>query len=338
VKPGYAAKAVRGVGEREIREYDGFGPWALRIEEANDLPPRFDPYWGELRSASIVAKLPYHVERREALPGSELYEHLVAVGDEGLVLLSLKGASIQRRELGFGQLASISLVSALLDGHLILEEFGGRSIDLGYNTVSEKLIQEIVDQVRRRCFLSGLRAGEAELRPGPDLVAPPDDGDILFKNLLAGLRSRESPLSLIAYQASSRLRPREEEGRSIARRVLDGLHRRYFCSVMLLEASSELILVRDSTGMRRRKARGYRYEVTWLPLAGLDGARIEERSVSKGSFESVLRLSASGRELELSFARPPEEGLARLGTIVDFHRFNRAPRGPGARSIGNPSP
>ena len=83
----YVAEPRRPAGERERREYDAFGPWMQRVRRAEELPPRFDAFWPELSAAEAVAKVPYRVERRKALPGSDLYERVLGLCPEGLVLL-----------------------------------------------------------------------------------------------------------------------------------------------------------------------------------------------------------------------------------------------------------
>jgi hypothetical protein len=311
----YVETAWRGVGEREKSEYNSFGPWVQEIQGASDLPPRFDPQWDELKTAVLIAKVPYHVERRDALPGSDLYEHLLAVEPEALVLLSLQGGSVARRELGYGRIASISLVSALLDGHLVVEDAEGESLELRFNTVSAKLMRKVIDLVRDRCRASSGRPEDSGRTLGPDLAAAPGESDTLYANLLVEFRSREAPVSLLAYQGACRLKARDA-GRPLGRRVLDELRRRYLDSVMLLEARSELIFVRRSTEIRRRKPRGYRYEIAWLPFSSIKDLRLEERTLPNDAVVSVLHLSASTREHELYFEAPPEEARARLAAIL----------------------
>jgi hypothetical protein len=312
----YVEVAVRSVGEREKREYNSFGPWVQEIKDLDDLPPRFDSYRDELRSAVFLAKVPYHVERREALPGSDLYEHLLAILPDALALFSLQGGSILRRDLRYGRIASISLVSVLLDGLLVVEDADGLGLELHFNTVSAKLVRNIVDLVRARCRDSKGRAEDSGRIPGPDLAADPGEDDVLYANLLAELRSREAPLSLLAYQDPCRLKTRGTERRSLGRRLLDELRRYYLGSVMLLEAQSELIIVRDSTEMRRRKFRGYRYEIAWLPFSSVKGARLEERTLPNEAVASVLHLSASSREYEFYFVAPPEPAVKRLAALA----------------------
>jgi hypothetical protein len=319
MKLDYVPKAVRGVGERERREYDAFGPWVMEVKESQELPPSFDPYWNELRSAAIVAKVPYHVERRDALPGSELYEHLIAVGSEALTLLSIKAGSAQRRNLDYARVSSISLVSSLLDGHLVIGDASGQSLELGFNTVSEKLVRAVIDRIRPRCLAPGRRTKAA--LPGPDLVLPPGEDDSLFMNKLAEFRSTEAPVALLAYQEPCRVKLRDPEALSPVLRALATLRRRYFDSVMLLETTSELILLRESDGLRRRKARGHRYEITWLPLASLKGVAVEELAVSRGAFASIVHLSVVGHEYALYFAAPPDSAVTRLEALVAAGTF-----------------
>lgn len=320
MKDEYCLAIRRPVGAREVEEYNAFGPWLQAVTKASDLPPRFDPYWTELSKAASIVKLPYRVERREAFAGSDLYKQVFAVGPESLLLLSVDGDSVSRRDLGYGRVATISLVSQLLDSHLLFEEAGGGSgLELGFNTVSSPLVMDIVDLARRRVVSAGPGAARRPgFGPGPDLARAPGKEDMLSANLLADFRAREGELSIVAYQGSRVfVSPAEGEGRSLGRRLANKLRRLYLDPEMLLEGPAELILLRRSRDPRRRKnARGYGYAITWLPLSSLRGVGLEPRKLENGAHAVVLRLASTGSDYELYFVSAPEEAVQRLAAIA----------------------
>ena len=85
---------------------------------------------------------------------------------------------------------------------------------------------------------------------------------------------------------------------------------------MLLEASSEIIVVRAAKDVRRRKSGSYWYETMWMPLSSLEGASLEPRPQSDGGIVFALRLDAPDGIHELYFSVPPEAALARLKALV----------------------
>jgi hypothetical protein len=321
MKDEYCLAIRRPVGSREVEEYNAFGPWVQAVKKVSDLPPRFDPYWAELSNATRIVKVPYRVERREAFAGSDLYKQVFAIGPDGLILLSVEGDSVSRRDFGYGRIAAISLVSQLLDGHLVFEDSGGGcGLELGFNTVSSLLVMDLVDRARENMTAAGRAATSAPHSIGPDLARAPGKEDMLSANLLAEFRAREGALSIVAYQgACVFVSPPEAEGRSLGRRLIDKLRRFYIDPVMLLEGHSELILLRRSDDPRRRKnARGYGYAITWLPFTSLLGVGLEPRRFENGAQVTVLRLASAGRDYEVFFASAPEGSLPRLKALVSL--------------------
>lgn len=219
MKDEYCLAIRRPVGAREVEEYNASGPWIQAVKSASDLPPRFDPYWGELSRAARIVKVPYRVERREVF----------AIGPDGLILLSVEGDSVSRRDFGYGRIAAISLVSELLDGHLVFEgSDGGRGLELGFNTVSSPLVMELVEAAREKAVAAGGAFDFVGPSPGPDIARAPGEEDMLSANLFAEFREREGDLSLVAYQgACVFVSPLEAAGRSLGRRLVDKLRRFY---------------------------------------------------------------------------------------------------------------
>jgi hypothetical protein len=316
MKDDYKAAAVREVGDRERNEYNTFGPWVQEVKSADDLPPRFDTYWEQLRSAARLLKVPYHVERREALPGSNLYEHVIAFVNDGIILVSIEGDSTVRRDLGYARVSSISLSIELLDGRLVFREAGGPGIKLHFNAVSEPLAREIVDLVRARCQAAANGWGAEGLTPGSDLVSPPGKADAFFSNLLAEFHAHDSASALLAYQGPSPIESLGGGSRSLGQRLWALFRRAYLSSAMILQARAELILVRASREIRRKKTGGYWYETLWLPFSSLRGAKLEPRTLENGGRVFVLFIEASDGEYDFNFASPPDAAYSRLKQLA----------------------
>jgi hypothetical protein len=320
----YQARAVRPVGERERREYDAFGPWMQAVAAAGELPPLFDPYWNELSRARIIAKVPYHVERRDALPGSDLYVQVFALGERGFIFLRIDGGSISRQELPFERLSWLALVVGLLDARLVFGDAGGDRRELPFNAVSEPLAREIIDAARERLRASADPAREFRARGSGDLVSPPTfEADFHFANVMRILLAHEGEASLMAYQPPYRVPAGAERRRSLFGIVREAFRPTFLDSSMLLELPAELILVREGKGPRRGR-KGFCVETVWMPLSSLLAPAIEERQLPNGGIVSVLHVEARGGGREMALASLPEAALSRLEELV--------PRADGARS------
>jgi hypothetical protein len=298
------------VTERQRVEYDRFGPWAYPVSEPQEMPPRFDPWYEELRASALLIKLPIAAERKAAKPGSDLYEGILAVGSSGIVHLSLSRGEVLRRDIAFGEIGAISLVQELLYGELRIDLADGGVLSVVFNTVSADILGDFIDEVRRECAA----AGTERRLPADRHSAEPPEEDILFQIRLRALRRRDPGFAVLAYQAPCVLVPPKDCGRRSLLGLAASLLRWRLDGCLLAVVPTELaVLVRGSWMPRTGKARGYRYESVYIPASAFRGAVAEARSHANGASLHVLRLSAAGRDYELLFESEPSEALSALG-------------------------
>ena len=63
----------------DIAEYNAFGPWAYEISDKYPLPRLFAPYFAADDNAVLKINIPRETERRNASPGMDLYDYVVAL-------------------------------------------------------------------------------------------------------------------------------------------------------------------------------------------------------------------------------------------------------------------
>ena len=297
------------VTERQKVEYDQFGPWTYPVMGAEEMPPRFDPWYEELKGSTLILKLPFDMDRRRAKAGDDLYESILAVGSRGIVHLSLSKGKILRRDISFGEIASIRRALELLSGRLRLDLAGGLAFSVFFNAVSSPFIDDFVDAVRGACATGG----EGRLFSPAELTSGPPDEDALFQNLFRELRKRKPALALLLYQAPCCLESRKEGGRRGIAGLAARLQRWRLDGCLLAAAPSELIvLIRGSGTPRKSKNMGYRFETLYIPAQSFRGAAAEARTLANGARIHVLRLSSVGHDYELLVEREPSEVLASL--------------------------
>jgi len=317
-KTAYLARTVRPVGEREKDEYDRFGPWVMRIASPLELPPAFDRFGSELAASSIAVKIPFSVDRRDALAGSDLYERVLAVKDESLLVFDLEDGEARRREIHDERIAALALFREILEGRLIIQVAGGEGLIVHYNAVSMPLMQEVVDEIRRRPGGKGRGAGPAApARPvalGRDLCPPPGAENTFFRNLYQDQSAREPAMSILAFQPDTRLGFGNGGGGGASARVraLAAIRPLVFPASMILELPDELLVIREGERPRVRSKRGYRYEHLWIRKDRLEEARYEERQARLALSYSALLILAGGHLHELALATRPTATLDRL--------------------------
>lgn len=306
-KTAYLARTVRPVGEREKDEYDRFGPWVMRIASPVELPPAFDRFGPEVASASIAVKIPFAVDRRDALAGSDLYARVLAVREASLLVFDLEGGEPRRRELRGEGIAALALFREILEARLIVQVAGGEGLVVHYNAVSMPLMQEVVDEIRRR---AGGKGRGAVL--GHDLCPPPAAENTFFRNLYQDQSAREPAMSLLAFQPDTRLGFGNGSGVPARFRAFAAIRPLVFPSSMILELPEEILVIREGERPRVRSKRGYRYEHLWIRKDRLEEARFEERQARLALAYGALLIRAGGHLHELALAAQPAAALDRL--------------------------
>lgn len=132
------------------REYDAFGPWIGIVRCFDDMPPRFQHTYEELKSSTFLFKIPIKADRRSVRPGMDLYRAVLAVSNHRVVVLDWDGSSETRYESPVGQIQAIRIDQDLLPATLSLLLMDGRTVSLGYSSVSDKDIEQVVGFLRKR--------------------------------------------------------------------------------------------------------------------------------------------------------------------------------------------
>ncbi len=130
-------------------EYDRFGPWILEITEADPIPMVFTPYVSDSEKPLLALKVPRPMERRNLSPGDYMYDYLVSLYDDRIVILARREGEADRFSLKYVDILALKNGEDLLDGHLII--YGpGMAYDLPYSTVSVELIRRVIMIIRER--------------------------------------------------------------------------------------------------------------------------------------------------------------------------------------------
>ena len=144
------------------REYDRFGPWAIEVSEQDPAPPLFVPYLTRPERPLLSVKIPRHLERRNARPGMDLYDYLVSLYDDELVVLRRVGREVSTDSCRLRDVQHLRVTRCLLRGNIHLG-LPGRPHDLPYNTVSDDLMLRLVDLIRRRYQQGDLNFGDCRI-------------------------------------------------------------------------------------------------------------------------------------------------------------------------------
>jgi hypothetical protein len=239
------------------REYDHFGPWALELSDEDPAPQLFEPYLTGRGAPLLGLKIPRHVERRNVRPGVDLYDYVVALYADELLVLERARGGVTSTTCRIRDIRHLSVHRSLLRGNVHIGLPSG-PIDVPYNTVSEKLMQRLATLIRAR-YVSSPPVPTAI--PGTGTTT--DGLSFYFQRFLEAEARARSPMRLLAVQATE---PAAASARGRVRRLLFAL-----ADKRLLESAHacdgiELRVISRGRAYAFRWESVYGVETTWIPL------------------------------------------------------------------------
>ena len=133
----------------DLAEYNAFGPWAYEISEKYPLPPLFAPYFTADDKAVIKIKIPREIERRNAEPGMDLYDYVVALYEDRLLVLKREGGTVLEKQIPLKEFKGVRIYQNLLKGGYTIFSARG-SISFPFNSVSLDLFRKLTNLVLER--------------------------------------------------------------------------------------------------------------------------------------------------------------------------------------------
>jgi hypothetical protein len=275
--------------DAQQREYDRFGPWAVEISAEDPPPPLFLPHLTRAEPALLSVKVPRRIERRNARPGMDLYDWLVCLYDDELVVLQRVGQEVKTRACRLQDVQHVRVSRNLLRGNIRVG-LADQPIDLPYSTVADQPMQRLVDLVRERYAARSVQAPDRE-----EPEVRPDELSFHFERLLMTEREQHRDLRLLALQGTIPLaslavtRARRYALRASGKRLLESMH---------------LCDGREMKIFDRGQVHAYRWETIlgtdtcYIPLANLRSARWHE---DPSGWTVTLSLGTSGGENRYGF-------------------------------------
>ena len=256
------------------REYDRFGPWAIEISEEDPPPRLFEPHVTRPEEPLLAIKVPRHIERRNAHPGMDLYDYLVCLYQDDLLVLQRVGQEVRSQSCRYGDVKHLRVTRSLLRGNILLG-LPGWSYDLPYNTVSDDLMRRVVAVIRQR--YDAPPVGPA---PGSESQVPEGVLSFLFEGLLATERRQQTGMRLRAAQGTVPVWSRDM---SAVRRYLFRAAGKHLLESMHFSDGRELMIL----------GRGQDYAYRWESIYGVDTWYIPLASIRAVAWRDDARNRAS---------------------------------------------
>ena len=130
----------------DIAEYNAFGPWAYEISDKYPLPRLFAPYFAADDNAVLKIKIPREIERRNASPGMDLYDYVVALYEDSLLVLERRDDKAVEHRINLKDFKGIRIYENMLKGGYTIYS-AEEAISFPFNAVSIDLFQKLTNLV-----------------------------------------------------------------------------------------------------------------------------------------------------------------------------------------------
>lgn len=300
-------------------EFDAFGPWVFQVHNPEDVPRLYRNHPVDLAAAHLVLKVPRSIERRNANPDMDLYDHLLIAGPTSLTVLSRRGGAYMTTEVPYSRVAAVHISVDLLDGLLRVYDTAaavadGKAVEISYNGVSHDLLTQLAGILRAEGLAT---ASTVAVPPAPS--TPPitlslrdlGDGDIALVSAQHEFAERDGLTTWATHQRAL-LRRRTGAFRGLRDALLPmSMH-----AAVVSTGPGELHIVHRrhwfTTG--RKPVHSVAHTVVLLPR--VTGVEVTEWPAYIGA--DVVRVSSGISVVEIPFPQSAETGDV-LRSVLGVH-------------------
>ena len=265
-------------------EYDRFGPWIIEISEADPPPPLFLPHLTREETPLLSIKIPRKIDRRDARPGMNLYDYMINLYQEELVILERVGNDVRSEAFFYRDIHWLRYGEHLLKGSLHLS-MTGKVYDLPFNTVSTNIIERLVDLIRQR--YTG-EAGQAAMAEAPDI----SEGELsfFFAGLLARERAQYPEFRILASQTETPIGFYET---GAFRKLLFGIFSKRLLESLHLSDGRELKIIDRGKIYRYKGQTVYGIDTYTIPISNIAGVTWQKDPKNAAVLNLILEISGS---------------------------------------------
>lgn len=262
------------------KEYQHFGPWLLEIKSKDDIPQQYLNKQKLILESTYSFKVPINKDRRKVRQGTLLYNQVIALYPDKIVILSIKNNKIKTKEMLTNDIKYFIHGGELLINYIYC--FSNNDvIKIKYNSASLNVSQSVVNIIR-----NSIISDSAEIR-----VSDNNDQSLYDLQLYKYFCTKEindKPLKIIGYQANHKLEkidPKKLEflvHKFMKTQVQDSL---------ILSNGLELIIVDRGKDFLTFRDTNYAYRHTFIKLDKIKSVSLVPDSNYKDLQSLVIQLN-----------------------------------------------
>lgn len=178
----------------DIAEYNAFGPWAYEISDKYPVPRLFEPYFAADDKAVVKIKVPREIERRNAKPGMDLYDFVVALYEDKLLVLERQDDKVKEHQIALKDFKGVRIYENMLKGGYTIFSAQG-AVSFPFNGVSVDLFRKLTNMI-----LEKLQDKECDISSLPVTQTVPES--MLLTNMLHDIEMKLPNIRVGAVQKS----------------------------------------------------------------------------------------------------------------------------------------
>lgn len=247
------------------KEYHEFGPWLKAINTVEDIPQQFDQYRDKIEVADYSFKVPVHKDRRKLKPGNLLYEKVVSLFPDRMIVFSAKKDAVYREDLMFKDFKYIEHGGELMNSYIkVVSKY--RALTLSYNSVSNDVSSVVVKM---------LRDAVLPLASTVDMnnIESVELSDLQLYRYFETKEIIERPIKILGYQEIKDL---QKKNPSTMDNLLNVVITYKLQDALFMTDGVELIIANRRKSVEWVKHADYSYRHIFIPLEVIDEISIEE--------------------------------------------------------------
>lgn len=271
---------------RDIAEYNAFGPWAYEITAKNPMPRLFEPFFTEDDKAVIKIKIPREIERRNAEPGMDLYDFVIALYEDRLLVLERQAGNVKEHLIPLKEFMGVRIYENMLKGGYTVFSAEG-PVSFPFNGVSIDLFRKLTNLILERIPEWSGAGHTCDITKLPVTDSVPET--MLLTNMLHDVQMKVPDVHVGAVQTSVDVH-RKGATRDMIERML---WREKNPEALHLYNDTWLIVLENGVFPNHVGMQDYGYTQTIIPLDRLTNIQVatsEEYSLME---ECILSLGSS---------------------------------------------